>query len=55
MIQIFEKSRFSVGFEYSFFKIGVLFSSSDIKNRDGKAEELIIHCDCGNYISLGLD
>ncbi len=34
---------------------GFRFSSSDIKIRDGRAEELIIHCDCGNYISLGLD
>ena len=34
---------------------GFRYSASDTKIRDGKLEEFMIHCDCGNYIYLGMD
>ena len=36
-------------------KGGFRYNASDTKIRDGKLEEFMIHCGCGNYISLGMD
>lgn len=34
---------------------GFIYSTSDFKMSDGKIEEIIIRCKCGNYINLGMD
>ena len=34
---------------------GFRYSASDTKIIDGKLKEFMIHCDCGNFIYLGVD
>lgn len=34
---------------------GFRYNASDTIIKDGKLEEFMIHCDCGNYIYLGMN